>query len=195
VQSGEAAIELAQIERRPQITANANYDIDPRNTGSRGFNIGAGIAIPIFDAGGRRADVRAAQADQQANRARLNQLEKDVAADVQSSYVDISGEVNRIANARILVQQARVNLDNATEKYRLGLGTVLDITNAQTQLFNAQTSLTSAVYDYELARANLDRAVGRYAWADPGQAPTATPSNLTTALSVVKATAPAQAGP
>jgi hypothetical protein len=53
----------------------------------------------------------------------------------------------------------------------LGLGIVLDIVNAQTQLFNAQTSATQAVYDYELARANLERAVGRFAWADPGQVP------------------------
>lgn len=191
LQSGEAAIKLAQIEQKPQLTATANYDIDPRDTGSRGFNFGAGLAIPIFDAGGRRADVRAAQADQEANKARLAQLEKDVASDVQSSYVSISGEVQRIANARVLVQQARVNLSNSTEKYRLGLGTVLDITNAQTQLFNAQTSLTSAVYDYELARADLDRSVGRYAWADPGQAPVAAaPSSLTGAAATVKATAP-----
>lgn len=190
VQSGEAAINLAQIERRPQVSASANYDIDPRDTGSRGFRLGAGLSIPIFDAGGRRADVRAAQADQEANRARLGQLEKDVAADVESSYVEISGEVGRIANARILVEQARVNLDNASEKYRLGLGTVLDITNAQTQLFSAQTSLTSAVYDFELARANLDRAVGRFAWADPGQAPAAAPSNLQNAIAALQATAP-----
>lgn len=190
LQSGEAAIRLAQIERRPQITASANYDIDPRNVGSRGLNLGAGVSIPIFDAGGRRADVRAAQADQEANRARLGQLGKDVAADVESSYVGISGEVGRIANARILVQQARVNLSNSSEKYRLGLGTVLDITNAQTQLFSAQTSLTSAVYDFELARANLDRAVGRFAWADPGQAPAAAPSNLPGAIAALQATAP-----
>ncbi len=190
VQSGEAAINLAQIERRPQVSASANYDIDPRNTASRGLTFGAGLSIPIFDAGGRRADVRAAQADQEANRARLGQLEKDIAADVESSYVDISGEVGRIANARTLVQQARLNLDNASEKYRLGLGTVLDITNAQTQLFNAQTSLTSAVYDFELARANLDRAVGRFAWADPGQAPAAAPSNLQNAIAALQATAP-----
>ena len=190
LQSGEAAIKLAQIEQRPQITASANYNIDPRSTSDRGFNFGAGVSIPIFDAGGRKADVRAAQAEQEANRARLGQLEKDVAADVETAYVGISGEVQRIANARVLVQQARVNLDNATEKYRLGLGTVLDITNAQTQLFNAQTSLTSAVYDYELARADLDRAVGRFAWADPGQVPAAAPSSVATAATTVKATSP-----
>jgi outer membrane protein TolC len=97
--------------------------------------------------------------------------------------VDIGGEVERVANARALVESARTNLETATERYRLGLGIVLDIVNAQTQLFNAQTSLTQAVYDYELARSNLDRAAGRFAWANPGQpvpqtAPTTVPRSI-----------------
>ncbi len=189
VQSGEAAVKLAQIETKPQITASASYNIDPRQTGTRGFNLGAGVSIPVFDGGGRRADVKAAQADLEANRLRLAQLQKDVAADVETSFVEIGGQVERLANARVLVEQARVNLENASEKYRLGLGTVLDVTNAQTLLFNAQTSLTGAVYDYELARANLDRSVGRFAWADPGGAPPQTaPQSMAAAIRAVNAT-------
>jgi outer membrane protein TolC len=171
VQQDEAAETLAKIEKRPQITASTTYNLDPRTPDDRRFDFGAGVTIPIFDGGGRSADVRAAQAELAASRLRLAQLEKDIAADVETSYVDISGQVERISNARDLVNAAQVNLETATEKYRLGLGIVLDIVNAQTQLVNAQTSATQAVYDYEIARANLDRAVGRFAWADPGEAP------------------------
>ncbi|HVF09336.1 MAG TPA: TolC family protein, partial [Abditibacteriaceae bacterium] len=185
VQQTEASVVLAKIASRPQITATAGYNLDPRSTRDRGLIVGAGVSIPLFDAGGRKADVRGAQADLESNRIRLAQLDKDVAADVESSFVDIGGEVERIANARALVEAARTNLETATEKYRLGLGIVLDIVNAQTQLFNAQTSLTQAVYDYELARSNLDRAVGRFAWADPGQAPPpAAPATVPQAVAV-----------
>lgn len=171
VQSTEASLALAKISSRPQVSASAGYDIDPRSIRDRGFALGVGLSIPIFDAGGRKADVRSANAELEANRIRLAQLDKDATADVEASFVDIAGEVERVANARVLVESARINLATATERYTLGLGVVLDIVNAQTQLFNAQTSATQAVYDYELARANLDRAIGRFAWADPGQAP------------------------
>jgi len=191
VQSTEASRSLAKIAQRPQVSASAGYDIDPRSIRDRGFQVGVGLSIPIFDAGGRRADVRAANADLEASRIRLAQLDKDVAADVEATYVDISGQVERIANARVLVESARTNLATATERYRLGLGVVLDIVNAQTQLFNAQTSATQAVYDYELSRSDLDRAVGRFAWADPGQAvPATAPTQVTDALPIATSVAP-----
>jgi outer membrane protein TolC len=191
VQSTEASRSLAKIAQRPQISASAGYDIDPRSIRDRGFQVGVGVSIPIFDAGGRRADVRAADAELEASQIRLAQLDKDVAADVEATYVDIAGQVDRIANARVLVEAARTNLATATERYRLGLGVVLDIVNAQTQLFNAQTSATQAVYDYELSRSDLDRAVGRFAWADPGlPVPAQAPTQVTKTVPIATSTAP-----
>jgi outer membrane protein TolC len=171
VDQSEAQLSLAKIAQRPQISVSAGYNIEPLEPQNRGITFGAGVSIPIFDGGGRKADERAAEDDLKASKIRLSQLQKDVAADVQTSYVDVSGEVQRIKNARALVESARTNFQTASEKYQLGLGIVLDVVNAQTQLFSAQTSLTQALYDYQLALANLDRAVGRFAWANPGMAP------------------------
>ena len=171
VHQSESSVALARIEQKPQVTANAGFNLDPRSTSDRRFQLGVGLSVPIFDGGGRSADKRAAQDELAASRLNLEQLEKDAQAEVEAGYTDISGQVERIANARVLVEQAQINLTAATGKYRLGLGIILDIVNAQTQLFSAQTSATQAVYDYEIARANLDRAVGRFAWADPGQTP------------------------
>ena len=166
----QSNLALAKIENRPQVSANAGFNLDPRATDQRRFAVGVGLSVPIFNGGGLRANKRGAQDQLEAARVSLAQLEKDAEADVEASYTDISGQVERIANARVLVEQAGLNLETATERYRLGLGIVLDVTNAQTQLFNAQVSATQAVYDYEIARAGLERAVGRFAWADPGEA-------------------------
>jgi outer membrane protein TolC len=104
---------------------------------------------------------------------------------VEETYVNVSGEEQRIKNAQALVVSARTNFQTASEKYQLGLGIVLDVVNAQTQLFSAQTSLTQALYDYQLALANLERAVGRFAWANPGMAPPAqAPATLPDAIKV-----------
>ncbi len=173
VTQGEASLALANIAKRPQVAASAGFNIDPRSSDERRFQLGAGLSLPIFDGGALSANKRAAQDQLAASKITLAQREKDADADVQASYLDIAGQVERIANARVLVEQAQLNLQTATERYRLGLGIVLDVTNAQTQLFSAQVSATQAVYDYEIARAMLDQAVGRFAWADPGIAPPA----------------------
>ena len=173
VAQGESSLALANIENRPQFSVSTGLNLDPRATDERRFQVGAGLSIPIFNGGALRANKRAAADQLQANRVTLTQTEKNADAEVEASYLDIAGQVERIANARVLVEQAQLNLETATERYRLGLGIVLDVTNAQTQLFSAQVSATQAVYDYEISRASLDRAVGRFAWADPGVEPPA----------------------
>lgn len=173
VAQGESQLALANIENRPQISASAGFNLDPRATSQRRFQLGAGLSVPIFNGGALRANKRAAADQLAANRVTLAQTEKNADAEVEASYLDISGQVERIVNARVLVEQAQLNLQTSTERYRLGLGIVLDVTNAQTQLFSAQISATQAVYDYEIARAALNRAVGRFAWADPGVEPPA----------------------
>ncbi|MEO6906269.1 MAG: TolC family protein [Abditibacteriaceae bacterium] len=185
VDKSKAGVSLAQIAQRPQISVNAGYNIEPLQTQNRGVTFGAGISIPIFDGGGRKADERAAEDALKASQIRLAQLQKDVAADVEETYVNVSGEEQRIKNAQALVISARTNFQTASEKYQLGLGIVLDVVNAQTQLFSAQTSLTQALYDYQLALANLERATGRFAWANPGMAPPAqAPTTLPEAIKV-----------
>ncbi len=173
VAQGESSLALARIENRPQVSSSVGFNIDPRARDERRLQLGVGLSVPIFNGGALRANKRAADDQLAANRVTLAQSEKDADAEVEASYLDITGQVERIANARVLVEQAQLNLETATERYRLGLGIVLDVTNAQTQLFSAQVSATQAVYDYEIARAALDRAVGRFAWADPGVAPPA----------------------
>jgi outer membrane protein TolC len=42
IQQAESSVSLAKIESRPQITASAGYNIDPRSTADRGFTFGAG---------------------------------------------------------------------------------------------------------------------------------------------------------
>ncbi len=171
VAQGETSLALANIENRPQVAASAGFNVDPRSRDERRFQFGVGLSVPIFNGGALSANKRAAADQLAANRLTLAQAKKDADAEVEASYLDIAGQVERIANARVLVEQAQLNLETATERYRLGLGIVLDVTNAQTQLFSAQVSATQSVYDYEIARAALDRAVGRFAWADPGTPP------------------------
>lgn len=186
VDNSKAQVSLAKIAQRPQISVSAGYNIEPLETQNRGVTFGAGVSIPIFDGGGRKADERAAEDALKANQIQLEQLQKDVAADVEETFVNVSGEEQRIKNAQALVVSARINFQTASEKYQLGLGIVLDVVNAQTQLFSAQTSLTQALYDYQLALANLERAVGRFAWANPGMAPpTQAPATLPEAIKVV----------
>ena len=190
--SGQANVAIAKAAQKPQVGLTAGYNLQNVYNSGRGLTAGLTLSLPLFDAGGRRADVRAAQSDLQASQTRLGQLEKDVAADVEASYITASGSVERIANAQALVESARTNLEAATEKYRAGVGIVLDVVNAQTQFAQAQTSATTAIYDYQIALADLTRATGLFASGNAQATPLLTDTNTPTPAT---ATTPTPATP
>ena len=188
IENSQAATKLAKIEANPQITASAGYALDPLDTGTRGFTFITGLSLPIFDSGGRKASVKSAQNSLAAAQITLDQTRKDVAADVEAAYIDVQGQAERLANARSLVEQASVNLNNATAKYKAGAGIILDIVNAQNQLFSAQNSYTGVLYDTQISRLDLDRATGRFAWAAPDEnAPENAPDSLQSATATLTA--------
>ena len=167
IAQSQSQLRAARIEARPSVAANLNLNLDPRRSNNRNLGIGASLSIPLFDAGGRRASVRAARDELEAARLRLAQLRKGADAQVQSASINVSGQIARVEVARELVASAQNNLDVARGRYSAGVGIVLDITTAQSQLFQAQTSLTGAQFDLQIGRANLDLATGRYAVDEP----------------------------
>ena len=164
IRAVEAALKSAQIDARPNVSASAGYNLDPRETRDRRFTIGATVSLPILDGGGRKSLARAAQDELESAQIRLAQGEKDVETEVETALTNIAGQIERLQNARELVLSATQNLETATEKYRAGVGIALDVTSAASQLFTAQTSLTSAEFDFQIARSNLERATGAFAW-------------------------------
>jgi outer membrane protein len=164
IAASEAAYRSARIEARPNVSASAGYNLDPREVDDRKFTFGATVAIPIFNGGGRRSEARAALDEKQAAEIRLVQAQRDVRTDVETALTNIAGQIERLKNARQLVESAQQNLETARGRYNENVGIALDVTVATSQLFEAQTSLASAEFDYQIARSNLDRATGRFAW-------------------------------
>lgn len=163
VAQSESAYDLARIQARPLVSVNSDYNQGLFDSPlDRQWLITGALTVPLFDAGALRAEVREAQASLAAEKVQLAQREKDVAADVESAHANLGSALDSIDAARALVEEAQENMTAANEKYRLGLGLVIETVDAQVQLFNAETSATQALYDYYVARADLDRAIGRW---------------------------------
>ncbi len=164
VRSAEASVTLARISRRPRLDTTAGVSVTPVNPGQHaGWNVGAAVSMPIWDAGRTRAREREAQANLVSARARLEQTRKDVSAEVVEAYLNLVNARERLAASEEAVTAARANLDASTERYSLGLrGTsVVDLVSAQVQFNTANTSDIQARYDVHLAQAQLNRAVGQ----------------------------------
>jgi outer membrane protein TolC len=119
------------------------------------------ISLPIFTGFSRqlRLSQAAAQRDdaEEASRAR----ELAVRTDVESRYLSLRTSWRAISVQETSRAAAAERLRLAQDRYRLGSGTALELTDAQNAVTRAEGDYNSAVYAYHRAFTALEAAVGR----------------------------------
>ncbi len=164
VQIAEQGVALARINRRPRLDTVFSFNVNPNNPLQRSdFAVGANVSVPVFDFGRTHAIEQEARTDVQATTAQLEQVRKDVQAEVVEAYLNLINARQRLEASRLAVEAAQVNLENATARYQLGAAgaNVVELITAQTQFATANNNAISALYDVFLAQAQLDRAIGQ----------------------------------
>jgi outer membrane protein len=125
------------------------------------FQASLRISLPIFTGFGRslrlsQARAQEADADESARARRLQ-----VRSDVHARYLGLQTAYQAIAVQAANREAARDQLRLAQERYRLGAGTSLELSDAQNAVQRAEGDYVNAVYDYHKAIAALEAAVGR----------------------------------
>lgn len=122
---------------------------------SRYGAIGMNVSIPIFNghlftARRTEAELRASAASQN-----VNDMANRITRDVRVAWLNASTAFERLALTAQLLDQARLGLDLAQRRYDLGLGSIVELSQAQLSVTAAEISSSAAQYDYQTERANL----------------------------------------
>lgn len=121
---------------------------------------GVNISIPIFNGGlfaSRRAE--AALRAQAANKD-VQDLAVQISREVEDAWLQANTAFRRLDVTAQFVHQANQALHLAQARYNAGLGSIVELTQAQVAQTSAEINAASARYDYLSARAALDYAVG-----------------------------------
>jgi outer membrane protein len=117
--------------------------------------VGVNIDIPVFNGFLYTARAREASLRAQAAQERLRDLRDRIARDVRTSWLNAKTAYDRLAVTQQLLDQANLALNLAQARYKLGLGSIVELSQAQLQQTQAQISDVGAGYDYRLALAVL----------------------------------------
>jgi outer membrane protein len=112
---------------------------------------GVNVEIPVFNgflysARSHETDLRA-----QATRQRLNDLRNRISRDVRTSWLAASTVFDRVSVSEQLLAQANQALDLAQTRYKLGLSSIVELSQAQLQQTQAEIGNAQAGYEYRLA--------------------------------------------
>jgi outer membrane protein len=161
-----AAEHFAVAERdlnHPTISALASVGYVPTGQAALRDRFGAAgvnVNIPIFN--GKLFHARQSEAELRAQAVAQNvkDLENRVARDVRVAYLNAVNAYERLGLTAQLLDQAKLGLDLAQARYNLGLGSIVELSQAQLNETSAEIASTAAKYDYQTQRAILAYQAG-----------------------------------
>jgi outer membrane protein len=117
--------------------------------------VGANMQIPLFNGFDYFARSKEASLRAQATDERLRDVRDLISRDVRTSWLDANTAYQRLSVTQQLLEQAKLGLDLAQARYKLGLGSIVELSQAQLQETQAEISNAQAAYDYRLSLAVL----------------------------------------
>jgi outer membrane protein len=160
IRSAEANLTLAKRNFLPILSADANWNYRGQELPyAPNWVVGATVTVPVLNpplfsqVDESAADLASAQASEEITG-------QNIVLEVQQSFVDLVSARERIRSAEVLVTQARENLELAQGRYQVGVGPLIDVTDAQLALTQAESENIQAIVDYQLSEVRLRKAMG-----------------------------------
>lgn len=165
VDAAEAALVVARSGHMPKIYANASD-----NWGGNGSNwpgdddenwsVGVTASINVFDSGVTWSKIHVAQEALVQAKESQRQIKDNVELEVRTDYLSMREAEKRITTAQVAVASAEEDYHIAVVRYQAGVGTNIDVMDAQEALTQAKTNYYQALYNYNTSKAALNTSMG-----------------------------------
>ena len=118
------------------------------------------VQLNLFDSGAAQAKLKQAKAGEAAAREEERQTKDAISLEISDAHLRVQEALKRIEATRTAVEEAQTNFNISRESYAAGVGTNLDVMDAEVALQQAQTNYIQASYDLQISRARLEKAIG-----------------------------------
>jgi outer membrane protein len=153
-----------EVGQNPSLSLGLNYsrNLDPSGLSAQTETTTGTLtlSIPLYDNGITRSKVRAASQDELQAQISLQQVQLTISQDVRNAFTNLSSARARLRNADEQVRLASEVFRLANIKQQAAEGTYIDVIDAENSLTQAKNTQVGARYDFLVAYAQLQRAVG-----------------------------------
>ncbi len=153
---------LSTLKPRLSLRGDAGYVEDPggRADWQSDVSVGALLTVPLYQGGGEYARIRQTRQALTEERFRLQAVRRDVEEEAAASWHALLTARARLLALARQVELAALALDGVQQEARLGSRTVLDVLDAEQELFEAEVERTSAERDELLAAFRVKASMG-----------------------------------
>ena len=163
LKAAEDALKAAHAERLPNLTVAADYGaagLRPTTDASSVWTVSGTLTIPIWEGGRIRGDVDQATAVFRQRQAELQDVRAQADQDVRQAFIDLNSAADQVDVARSNVDLAHATLEQSRDRFSQGVADSVELVQAEQTVVQADDDYITAVYEHNLAKVSLARAMG-----------------------------------
>jgi outer membrane protein len=172
LQAAKAKVGVAKAEGLPSLALTGRLSCSEQIGLPRGdrktdtSNIGLQVNIPLFEGLGRSYQIQSAKAQVELKTADLANEEQKISLEVWESYQSLQTETENLKATDDLSQSATQSFNVAQGRYKKGVGTIIELLNAQSTLADSKQQRILALSNWRTARLKLASSLGKLGfWA------------------------------
>ncbi|MDF2563948.1 MAG: outer rane efflux protein [Massilibacillus sp.] len=163
IDMAKEGVNIQKAGQKPQVdlALSKNWADDKfAGTDNNGWAVGLTTTWNVFDSNVTHSEVKSSEAALLKTVETAKQTKDSIQLDVRKAYLNMTEAEKRIQTSKVAVDKAQEDFKIAQVRYSAGVGTNIDVIDAQVSLTTAQNNYIAALYDYNTGKATLDKAMG-----------------------------------
>lgn len=145
---------LPVVSGKTSFGARGNFPIDPS------WSVGAVISVPVFNGLLTHNKIKEAKATVLKRDVEAEAVRQEIYLEIKQIYFNFQEIKQTIPVAELVVKQADERLRLAQKRYEIGVGNIIELKDAEVGAINAKISYLDALYQYNLAVFDVEKATG-----------------------------------
>lgn len=162
VESAKQTLKLVKKSYFPTISVEGQYQIGGKSwTSNYGYNLGGYLNFPTVNGMLIRNEIKEARYLYDKELANAINSQNQIYLEIQNSFLTLQEKKNQIPVAMLQVKQAKENYELSYGRYRVGEASPTELKDSQITYQSAQLNYYGALYQYNSAKAALEKAIGK----------------------------------
>ena len=162
VESAKQTLKLVKKSYFPTLSVEGQYQRGGKSWNSNyGYNIGGYLNFPTVNGMLIRNEIKEARYLYDKELANATNTQNAIYLEIQNAFLTLTEKKNQIPVALLQVKQAKENYELSYGRYRVGEASPTELKDAQILYQQAQLSYYNTLYQYNSAKASLEKAIGK----------------------------------
>ena len=163
VRSAEQALKATHAQRLPNLAVDASFGAagtTPSFHSTGVYNVSGLLTIPLYEGGRTRGEIQEAEAALHARQTQLEDTRGQVDQDIRQAFINLNAAADQVGVAQSNVTLSHELLNQSRDRFAAGVADSVELVQAEQAAVQADDDFITAVYEHNLAKVSLARAMG-----------------------------------